>query len=453
MAAGVLGSGRVWLGSVACLVTLFGSASGCSHEERPPPDLVLISVDTLRPDHLGAYGYPRGTTPHIDALAGESVRFDTAIAQAPSTLPSHASILSSLPPSRHGALYATRHGLPDHIVTVAEVLRDAGYRAVAFVGGGQLAPVFNLGQGFEVYRDEGKSLSGQVEAAFGWLDRAKPTVPVFMFLHTYEVHHPYRPLPEYMDPLDIDYTGDLPDHIEVDLLRRVNGLEGPPLELDAADLQHVINAYDAGIALMDLGVRDLVDRLRERGRYEDAAIIFTSDHGEEFGEHGRVGWHSHALYDHQLRVPLLLRLPRAHRAGAKIAAQVRSIDIAPTLLELAGVPAPDAFEGHSLLNRFGSLASQKAWTARSEQDGKRKPLKTSLRDGRHKWLHGQVFDLEADPGELADVRDDFPRVEKRLRKEFRAGLERARQSSPETVAPLEVPEATRQRLKELGYVE
>ena len=438
---------RAW--GVAVLAAF---AAGCGPPARSgPPDLILISVDTLRPDHLGAYGYPRKTSPHLDALARDSVRFDTAIAQAPSTLPSHASMLTSLPPSRHGALFSRRQALREGATTVAEVLREAGYRTAAFVAKGQLAPVFRLDQGFELYASSHGSLRRKVGEAMDWLDAEQPEGPVFLFLHTYEVHHPYRPEPELMDPLDAGYEGDLPDHIEVDLLRRINGDREPRIAIDEADLQHVENAYDAGITHMDLGIRALVRELRERDRFENTAIVFTSDHGEEFGEHGRVGWHAHSLYDELLRVPLLLRLPGGRHGGERVEAQVRSIDIAPTLLALAGVAAPAAFEGRSLLARLGPDADPEPWPARSERDVTRDPLPTALHDGRYKWYEGRLFDLEADPGERVDLREREPERAARLEADYRAGL-RGGDAAPGATA-VELPEAARERLRELGYLE
>ena len=447
--------GGTWfrLAKILLAAALAGAYAGCGPPRRSgPPDLILISIDTLRPDHLGAYGYPRGTTPHLDRLARDSVRFEVAISQAPSTLPSHASMLSSLVPSLHRANRLRGQGLPDEVLTVAEVLRDAGYRTAAFVGGGQVAPFYKLDQGFEVYQSSQGTLRKRARLAADWLDAERPEGPVFLFLHTYEVHHPYRPEPEHMDPLDVGYQGSLPDHIEVDLLRRIDRQPGhEPLEIDAADLQHVVNAYDAGIAHMDGGIRSLVEKLRERGRYEDAAIVFTSDHGEEFGEHGRVGWHSHSLHDHQIRVPLLLKLPRGAHAGSVVHAQVRSIDIAPTLLELAGLPVQASFQGRSLFARLGPDADESPWPARSEQESATDPLPVALRDGRYKWYEGRLFDLATDPGEQIDRSVELPQVAGRLE----AALQADAAGTPAAAvdAPVEVPEETRERLRELGYLE
>jgi len=437
---------RAWRVAVAAALV-----AGCGPPDGPP-DLILVSVDTLRPDHLSAYGYERETSPHLDELARESVRFDTAIAQAPSTLPSHASILTSLPPSRHRALFTHRRRLRDEVTTVAEVLRDAGYRTAAFVDGGQLSPEFHLDQGFDVYASPSGSLRRAVSKAFEWLDAQPPGGPVFLFLHTYEVHHPYRPEPEHMDPFDADYQGDLPDHIEVELLEQINGDREPRLEIDEADLQHVVNAYDAGIVHMDLGIRSLVRELRERDRWKNTAIVFTSDHGEEFGEHGRVGWHSQALFDEQVRVPLLLRLPRGRHGGERVEAQVRSMDIAPTLLALAGVPAPAAFEGRSLLARLGPEADTEPWIARSERDRVGDPLSTSLRDGRFKWYDGRLYDLAADPEERVDVREREPERAAGLEAEYHRGLESVGDVAADAPA-VDLPEQTREGLRALGYLD
>ena len=414
------------------------------------PDLILVSIDTLRPDHLGCYGYPRDTSPEIDRLAETAVRFETAIAQAPSTLPSHASILSSMLPSQHGALYSRNQGLADEIFTVTEALRDAGYRTSAFTGGGQMAPEFNLNQGFEVYLSEHGTLPEKVEHAIEWLKKLPSNEPAFIFLHTYDVHHAYEPDAKTMARFDSGYEGKLPDRIEVDLLKRINGHRGmEPLEIDAADLQHIINAYDAEIAEMDVGIGELIDKLKRIGRYQNTVVIITSDHGEEFGEHGRVGWHSHNLYDHQLKVPLILRLPNDKYAGTVVRPQVRGIDLAPTLLELAGVEAPPSFQGQSLLLRLGPDADTEHWLARSERDGKKDPLDVSLRDGRFKWYKGRLFDLQEDPLEQHDRSDLHPEVAARLDTELKKKIPPMITSARELMLEKE----TRRRLKELGYAD
>jgi arylsulfatase A-like enzyme len=377
--------------------------AGCA--PRPPaprrPDIVLVSVDTLRADRLGCYGNPRPVSPAIDRFGAGAVRFETALAHASSTLSSHASMLTSLPPTAHGASFALRRRLPEPAVTIAEVLRDAGYRTVAITASGQLAPAFGLGQGFEVYRarvekHEPGAFWPRVGAGLSQLAEPDPR-PVFLFLHTYETHHPYTPEHALLDELDPGYAGALGHRIPVELLQKVNAGE---VALDAADRRRVERAYEAEIRSVDRAFGRLIEGLAAAGRLDDAVVVLTSDHGEEFGEHGRLGWHSHTLYDELLRVPLLLKLPRGEGVGRIVAAPVRLIDLAPTLLEAAGVPAPPQFAGRSLLPfaRGGDPRELPAVASLDEERG----TSHAIRWQGWKLYDGRLFDLARDPGETVD---------------------------------------------------
>ena len=213
------------------LAAALALAGGCRARPRTP--VILVSIDTLRPDHLGCYGYPRPTSPNLDAFRKDAVLFRQAIAHAPSTLASHASLLTSLLPPHHGASISNNLAVPRGVVTLAELLRAEGYATASFNGGVQLDPVWGLDQGFDTYMsvkprgapaeslvDEHDRFSFITEEARAWiLDHEGP--PFFLFLHTYEVHHPYSPDPADLDPFRGDYKGPLPDRITVDLLRQM----------------------------------------------------------------------------------------------------------------------------------------------------------------------------------------------------------------------------------------
>ncbi len=358
---------------------------------RAGRNVLLISIDTLRADHLGSYGYARPTSPRLDAFAAESFLFENAIAHAPSTEPSHASIFTSLLPVRHGALRAHRQGISPDVTTMAELFRGAGYRTVSFNGGGQVAAAFGFDRGFELYQSSTGDFAAQVDSAIRWL-REHDEASFFMFLHTYEVHAPYAAAPRYLDLFDAGYDGPLPDETSPRLILEIaNG----DVAVDAADLRHIIATYDAQIRSVDDAFGRLVDFLAASGRDQDTLVLFTSDHGEELGEHGRIGDHSFGLHDEVLRVPLILRPPGARAGGARIAAQVRGIDILPTLLELVGQPLPKQLEGASLVPLMSGRADRDDRIAVSQVDTLDRVPPASLRTGDDKLIVGSADFVDA----------------------------------------------------------
>jgi len=332
-------------------------------------------------------------------------------------------------------------------VTLAEVLQEAGMATAAFTGGGQMDRLFGLDQGFDSYEQPGAThFYGTVERASQWLGQ-RPDRPFFLFLHTYETHHPYEPRPEFLELLGVDeYQGDLPDVISVELLKMINRKEQT---LGEGDLQHIINAYDAEIRSMDAGLEHLLDFLRENSIYDNTMIVFTSDHGEEFGEHGRVGWHSHSLYDELLAVPLIIKFPRQQFQGARIEDQVGSIDIAPTVLAALGLPAPDTFEGRDLAP-LAAGGTHEATSVISRIDRALGRDIDSIRRPGWKLYRDQLFDLEADPEEIWDTALNKPE----LVEEMRAELDAVVKSREPYLGEQVVPEGrTLDELKALGYLQ
>lgn len=418
-------------------------------DELPPPkiNVVLISIDTLRPDHLGCYGYEVPTSPSLDQFCKESVIFDQAVAQAPSTLHSHASIFSSLLPHHHGASWGGKTRLPEEAVTITEILQSAGYATAGFAGGGQMDGVFGLGQGFDVYEQPGQEhFLGTVRRGIDWLDET-PARPFFLFLHSYEVHHPYTPSPEHLDLVGGEYAGRLPGEISIDFLRQVNSEE---TVIEPQDLAHIISTYDAEIRSVDDGFSYLLAALKERDLYDETLIVFTSDHGEEFGEHGIVGWHSHTLYDELLMVPLIVRLPGAAHAGVVVEGQVRSLDIAPTIAASVGLPVPDDFDGIDLTGMV-ARGEQQSLVAIGRMDRPRGVERTAIRTPRWKMLlpRRYLYDLSKDPAEQWDAamsqRDKVQELERSLDEI----LARREQLQTEQVVP---SDATLDELRALGYI-
>jgi arylsulfatase A-like enzyme len=358
----------------------------------PDCNVILISIDTLRADHLGCYGYPRETTPNLDEFSEQGVRFDRTIAHAPSTTASHASIFTSLIPPHHGAQRSKRQPISDKVRTMAEILREAGYRTVSYNGGGQVSAEYGFDRGFEVYEIERGGFSKTVGKAVRWMQH-HPDEKFFMFLHTYEVHAPYQPNPAFMEIFDADYSGELDDQIPMRLLLEIN--DGTAT-IDEPGTQHIVNAYDAEIRSMDKAFGQLVRYLNTRELLEHTIVIFTSDHGEEFDEHAQIGRHSFALYDEILRVPLIIRLPGKKLASTVVVQPVRSIDILPTLIELLGLESSDQFEGSTLTALMRGRESADR-VAVSQVDSRNDPSPISIRTGSEKLILGTRSFVEGAP--------------------------------------------------------
>ncbi len=369
------------------------------------PNVLLISVDTLRADHLSLYGYPRPTSPRIDSWARScGTTFETAVASSPWTIPSHTSLFTGLDALRHGVNHVSR--LPGPLVTLAERLRDAGYATAAITGGGYVDAQFGFAQGFDRYlgwRQKSTAeaeLETGVERAMGWLEQ-HGAAPFFLFLHTYEVHSPYRPREPFFSRLR-PAGGAVPAQWVSEKNRETGRGEGFVVErqwiwiddparlrqgrlLTAAERPLAVEMYDSGIAYTDAQLSRLFERLDALGLSRRTLVVLTSDHGESLGERDLVG-HSH-LYDTDLRVPLVIALPGCANAGRRVASQVRSIDLVPTLLELLGLPSAEGLDGVSLAPLLAGrgaapAAAREAWSyAASTNRG------VALRiDGRLKYI-------------------------------------------------------------------
>ena len=326
-----------WLSLFALL---WAACSDSSTPAAPPPNVLLISIDSLRADHLGCYGYERDTSPNMDRLAREGVLFTQCSSSSSWTLPAHASLFTGLPISSHGCTAAASLAEPRH--TLAEAMRDGGYRTAGFWSGPYLHPRFGLNQGFEQYVNcasfdfEGKQLDVNkqshaditnpkiLEEVERWF-ASRPPGPFFMFVHMWDVHFDYIPPAPYDTQFSADYDGP------------VDGT--PPRErLEGQDLEQLIALYDGEIAWTDHHVGRLLELLAEQGVDEDTLVIVTSDHGEEFYEHGEFG-HRKTLFEESIAVPLLIRYPRSLPAGLKVETATSLMDLAPTILDAADLPA------------------------------------------------------------------------------------------------------------------
>ncbi len=339
-------------------------AAACGFQPRQPapPSVVLLVVDALRPDHLGCYGYGRPTGPEMDRLAARSVRFAEAVSVSSWTKPSVPSLLTSLYPTQYGVFEGSSRDaegglesdvLGEEAVTLAELLSAAGYRAAAFVRNAHLQAAFGLAQGFETYQEIETSGAELVERALEWLDGARrkaPSAP-FVYLHVLDAHWPYEPPPEAAAAL-----GAAPGRRPGDYALR-EAIHRGIVALGEEELQEIVLRYDAEIRGVDRAVGRLVAGLDSRGLLEGSVLVLTSDHGEAFLEHGRLG-HGGDLYEESLRVPLIVKLPGSRDAGRVVRTRVTTLDVMPTILEIAKLrPAAGApTAGRSLL-RFLSDGS------------------------------------------------------------------------------------------------
>jgi arylsulfatase A-like enzyme len=454
-------------------------AAGCASAPVPDgtpqrPDILLVSVDSLRHDHLGCYGYARKTSPAIDRLAEEGARFDQAVATTSWTLPSHAAIFTGLYDSAHG-LVDNGLRLGENQITLAEALRDAGYRTAGFYGGPYLHPTFGLGQGFDHYQscmtalpaDAGddevraesradvgvthREVTGPrtVEEVARWL-RTVDDAPIFLFVHLWDVHYDYLPPPEYVEMFDADYRGDL-DARDLMLNPSIHS------EMAARDLEHLVALYDAEIRFTDDTIAGILEALGERGRLDETLVVVTSDHGEEFFEHGFKG-HARTLFDEVVRVPLVIRWPGRVTPGRVIANQTRTIDLMPTLLGAAGVEPPAHVQGRDLAPLLAgeSLSPEPALTELLLDGRQMRALRTPafkvFDQGPDRPQ--AVFDLAADPAETTPLPVEgevWVRAAGRLAVEIEVAGE-IRRSIAAGADEIVLDDETRRRLESLGYL-
>jgi len=327
-----------------------GHAEAVAPEQRRPNVLIYL-VDTLRADHLGVYGYGRATSPNVDAFARDSVVFRNAIAQSGWTKTATVSVLTGLGPFRHGTLDRD-DALPPSIPTLPVMLAGAGYARFGAVANVNVSREFGFSRGFDEYVNlagltgaPDADAASVVQSFMDWLDRRKSSGPFFAYLHTMDPHDPYAaPRPYAKKFSSADLTGlTVPSESRIDALIR----ERPELTYESvkADL---IAKYDAEIAYNDAMFGHAIAELKRRGLYDSTLIVFVSDHGEEFREHTHWG-HGHSLYHELLHVPLIVKFPRSRHAGTVVDANVQQVDIAPTVLEAAGVSAPLKLDGLPLM--------------------------------------------------------------------------------------------------------
>jgi arylsulfatase A-like enzyme len=447
-------------------------------------NVILISLDTLRADHLGCYGYPAPTSPNLDKLAADGVRFKHDASSSSWTLPSHMSLLTSRTPAHHGVLHENR-GFDPSIVTLADVLREGGYVTGAFTAGGYVGSRFGFSKGFDFYFEGGMSgenpraaeiLSRKVTA---WLGR-NADKKFFLFLHTYQPHDPYSspaPWGQALLPPGSRFTS-------LDF-RAFLGPGGDFKRLNDRDKANVVGLYDGDIRCADEAfIGPLVRLLRSLGLYDRTLIVVTSDHGEEFFDHG--SWlHGQSLYEEMIHVPLIFKMPGSRPRGLKVAARVQAPDVMPTILDVLGVPAPGGpLDGRSLLPllKNKTLAPRDFISETYGRDEFPSPLKgadpclnqAAVTSGPYKLIYSvndnlhahffsppprsrptieiELYDLDRDPGEERNLAAEHPDVVRRLlgRLEAYFAALPARERRPGSKSLLD--DKLTEQLKAFGYI-
>ncbi|MDH5308081.1 MAG: sulfatase-like hydrolase/transferase, partial [Myxococcales bacterium] len=452
-----------------------GEPASAVEAALPASDLqgaVLILLDTVRADHLSAYGYARPTSPVLEALAKRGVLFEQAISSAPWTLPAVAALLAGDVSAR---TYDAEHRQLEH--SAVESLVRAGYTTAAFTEGGFVSRHFGLDRGFLEFSEEegavqllsgderrgsgrGGSIQKTFAAAGAWLAKHRDE-RFFLLVHTYEPHTPYtrRRFAQGLDPGRFGARFTLSD---------VRALQSGEIEPTPAELRYIEALYDGGLFASDRQIGVLLEQMDRLGLADRTLVVVTSDHGEELGEHfpERTGDHGHALHDSQVRVPLILANPRERYPLRRVAAQVRSIDVLPTVAALLGVHVGDERTGRDLT----PLMRGRREPERSAFGGftKAGPNRAFLRSGGFKYIEStggearqpmrtpppdrQLYALQADPGEQRNLAAEQP---ERLAV-WHESLRRAREASGHGATATgagAVPDALRERLRSLGYSE
>ena len=403
-----------------------GKTGGLSHGGFADYNVVLVSFDAVAAKHVGAYGYPRDTTPNLDALASDSFVFERCVAAGPWTVPSTMSIFTGLYPSVHqvlnkytvaGPATMVNTRLNNAIPTIPEYLGKQGYRLVAFTGDAGANGRFGYDRGFETYLDDVKfgGLDYSVPAAQEWL-RENAGSRFFMFLHGYDAHGQYDPADGYRKVfVDEKYAGTMEGGKEEQGELREKGLANkfkPGSDGEAVlvlhDEDYAFHAalYDEKIQDADARFAGFLKTLDELGLREKTIIVATADHGEEFGEHGYLD-HGPTLYDELIHVPLMVHVPGYK--GARITGQVRNVDILPTVADLLGQELPFMTHGTSVVPLMRD--EEQKLVAFSETDYRLFTHKRAMvdADGRYKFIltlesgRKELYDLQEDPGETVDL--------------------------------------------------
>lgn len=440
------------------------------------PNVVLIVVDALRPDHLSTYGYHRETSPNIDRLAENGVLFTNAYSHGNRTIIAMPSLFTSLYPSFHGAVGKGELmvPLPESRTTIAEMCRDAGYSTIGIMSNVYLKTPFGLTRGFDrveefetqrfrlsVYRawenlgviEKPTFVSGAPDAAevtkrgIEWLRRFEDS-PFFLFLHYMDVHHPYLPPAEYEQMFNSDGSSIDPETLFMKTCAMV--AKPPPLRLPEAELRRLVDLYDGCIRYTDEEIGRFLRELESLELDRETVVIFTADHGDEFLEHGSL-YHTNLTIEPLIRVPLIVSRFPAASDDRRDRSLVRHVDVLPTIAELTGATLPEKLHGTSLIPLLNGDHSRPAGHTIAEGD-----YCTSLNKGHWKLLHVdstgtyQLFDLSVDPVGLNDVSESYPDKFMEMKSIVEEYLRVVAELQKEDAQPMS--DDTVRQLRALGYI-
>ncbi len=401
------------------------------------PNVILFTLDTTRADHLACYGYSNVKTPHLDSLAQRGVLFEQAATASPLTLPAHCSILTGMYPTYHGVRINGNTALSEEQTTVAEILSDQGYRCGAFIGAFVLDGRWGLKQGFEDYDDQfdlkkykhldlgavQRPGNEVMDSALDWLEKHKSS-PFFAWIHLYDPHTPYAPPEPYLS----EY--------------RPRGLVG---------------LYDGEIAFMDEQIGRCLGWLEQNGLDKSTILILVGDHGEGLGSHGE-GTHGYFIYDYAVHVPFIIVTPFEGLRGVRVASQVRTVDIFPTLMETAAVSTAAETQGHSLLPMMFHPGKRKNDFAYAESMSPNLQFGWSslhsLRTTQYKYIDApkaELYDLTQDPDEQTNLLPEHPEIVRNLKAELDRLMTETSRGAP-TPQAANLDKETMERLSALGYI-
>jgi arylsulfatase A-like enzyme len=431
-------------------------------QAAPPPNIVVLDVCSARPDHMGAYGYSRPTSPRIDALAKQGAVFENAMAQSSWCLPNYASLFTGQTPEVHGLYLNKVRGIPEFEATLAEKLKDSGYATAAFSGGVYMLPEWGMSRGFDTYVTAFSTadptrlpapLEDNLKAVDQWLKGRSDTRPFMLYVAVDDLHAPYYS--EDPDRFDPGYKGIAQD-TDTASVPFARAYSGEPSGYDAATakkaaefkkdpraLAHLVARYDAALAKGDAEIGRFLDRLKQLGLDKNTIVVLTGDHGESLGEHGLLG-HTQGLYEPTLRVPLIVRDPRRPAlAGRRYKQLIERVDLMPTLLDFAGVDYSELqlagrsfaplLQDPTLPWRDLAFASSKRNLAEQKDLDIDERVARDARWKLHHYLYKdsyELYDLQADPGETKNVAAEHPEVVQRLSFELLKQVERSRPHAP-----------------------